>query len=54
MFFIFNLKKILFLNRTFYEILMSMKEDLNNNYSVTENKRIITDKSTCLLVFQIS
>lgn len=46
MFYILSLKKILFLNRTFYEILMSMKEDLNNNYSVTENKRIITDKST--------
>lgn len=46
MFFIFILKKILFLNRTFYEILMSMKEDLNNNkHSATENKRIIMDKS---------
>lgn len=33
------------MNRTFYEILMSMKEDLNNNYSAIENKRIIMDKS---------
>ncbi|XP_006624414.2 odorant receptor 85b-like [Apis dorsata] len=35
---------IWFHKRTFYEILMSMKEDLNNNYSAIENKRIITDK----------